>query len=418
MSSPERRELFADRDFVCYWSARTSSIAGSSVSFLVLPVLAYQISGSALTTGLVTGLNAVAYLLTGLFAGLAADRYDRKRLMVTADWGRAVFTALIPILYATGHLNTGWLMAVVVINATLFVFFDAANLGALKAIVGAGRLAEANGVVWSAGTVAEIAAPGLAGLLLAVTSAANLMIIDAVTFLASALLVHAIRTPLSAARTARQRLRKELAAGAAFIWHHAALRAATAATVGQAIAEGLVVGQLVVYAATVLHVREGDPWLGACYGAISVGALIASLALPAMSRRWPIQRIILASLAISTVMLGILALTRVVVLAVLVLTIWALAYLLTFVGTATFRQQVAPDELQGRVSVMGRMVSGGAGVSAGALIGGIITQAVGVGWAVGLGAVLTGLTFAAVLQPLRHAATTQRAEEKTDANLA
>lgn len=403
MSKPARRDLFTsgNPDFLCYWSARVVSIAGSSMSFVVLPVLVYQISGSAVATGLVTGMSGISYVCVGLLAGLIADRWDRKSLMLTADWGRAALTGAIPVLHAAGHLTTTVLMIIVALNAALFVLFDAANLGALKKIVGPDRFVAANSIVWSAGTVAEIAAPGAAGLLLAATSAANLVTVDAVSFVVSALLVHAIRIPLKAPPTADHGLRTQMMAGARFIWRHRALRAATAATIGQAMAEGLVVGQLVIYAAADLGVHKGNPWLGACYGAISVGAFAASITLPAITRRWPIGALILASLTISALMLAALAVARQAIFAVPLLALWAMTYLLVFVGTATCRQQAAPDALQGRVSVLGRMVSGGAGVSAGAVLGGLITQAAGAQWSIGAGAILTAVTTAAVYRPLR-----------------
>ena len=84
-----------DPDFRRYWLARALSITGSMVTAIALPVLVYRLSGSTVLTALVTALESAPYLLTGLFAGALADRWNRRRVMVSADLVNAVLVGSI-----------------------------------------------------------------------------------------------------------------------------------------------------------------------------------------------------------------------------------------------------------------------------------------------------------------------------------
>src|SRR6266540_1465546 len=101
MAQPLRR----DREFRRYFVARMVSGAGSMVTYVALPVLVYQVTGSNLWTGFVAVSEALPYLCFGLVAGAVADRFDRRRLMVGADLGSAAALGSIPVAYALGVLT-------------------------------------------------------------------------------------------------------------------------------------------------------------------------------------------------------------------------------------------------------------------------------------------------------------------------
>ncbi len=90
-----------DADFRRFWWARFYSLAGSVITLVALPVLVYRLSGSALLTALVSGLEAAPYVVFGLFAGALTDRWNRRRVMIVAD---SVSAALI----ASARSRTCW----------------------------------------------------------------------------------------------------------------------------------------------------------------------------------------------------------------------------------------------------------------------------------------------------------------------
>ena len=107
----ERRRLF-DADFTRWYASRSIGVAGTAASAVALPLLVYRTSASPALTAAVVGLEALPYLLFGLFAGAAADRFDRRRMMVAADIACALMLATVPIADLAGALNPWHVLAV------------------------------------------------------------------------------------------------------------------------------------------------------------------------------------------------------------------------------------------------------------------------------------------------------------------
>src|SRR6185436_4730872 len=195
---PDR--LRDDPDFRRYWLARALSVTGSMVTAIALPVLVYRLSGSTVLTAMVTALEAAPYLLAGLFAGALADRWNRRRTMVTADLVNAVLVGSIPVAHLFGVLTVVQVLVVAFTVQGVYTFFDGANFGALPVLVGRARVAQANSAVWTASSLIELFVPPLTGLILAVLNPATLLTVDALSFVASALAVRGIVRAMSERR--------------------------------------------------------------------------------------------------------------------------------------------------------------------------------------------------------------------------
>ncbi len=151
--------MLRDRTFALFWAAHTVSEAGSRITYVVAPILVYRLTGSALNTGFLAALEAMPYLLFGLLAGALTDRVDRRRVMVGCSVLQAALLAGIPIASATHALGIVQVYVVAVLSASLFVWFDAANFGALPLVAGRDRLVEANSAIWAASSVIAVARP-------------------------------------------------------------------------------------------------------------------------------------------------------------------------------------------------------------------------------------------------------------------
>jgi MFS family permease len=125
-----------DRDWRRFVTSRLISLTGTSVTFVAFPVLVYSLSGSPLVASLVAALEAVPYLMFGLPAGVLADRLNRKRVMVAVEAVNAVVLASIPIASWFDALTVPHLLVAAFVVPALFVFFDAADFGALPTLVG------------------------------------------------------------------------------------------------------------------------------------------------------------------------------------------------------------------------------------------------------------------------------------------
>ncbi len=124
-------------------------MVGSAVTGVVLPLVVYQITGSAAQTGALFAFRVVPYLLFGLVAGPIADGGNRRRLIIGGNLVEGALVATIPIADLFGDLTIAQIYVVALLAATAFVFSDAAVFGAVPVLVGPERLPAANGALSS-----------------------------------------------------------------------------------------------------------------------------------------------------------------------------------------------------------------------------------------------------------------------------
>jgi len=342
------------------------------VSLVVLPVLVFDRTGSAALTGLLSTAQFGPYLLFGLAAGAVADRVNRRRLMVGTELASAALLASVPVAASFGVLGTGQLLAIALLNGSLFVWFDAANFGALPTIVGRDRLPAAVGAVSLASVAADVAGPAVAGLLLAVVAPAAAVTANAACCLVSALLLRCVPAAFQSARDSMPApgpLRGEVVDGLRFLWRQPLIRTMTLLASGLSLTTGAVLGLLVVYATSGLHLSARDPRIGLLFTAVAVGGLIASAAAPKLARRASAGRWMLGALAANLLTLVALAAAPTFGSALALLTAHAATYVTFTLVAITVRQQLVPDELSSRVNITARML-GVAGRPLGAAVGG------------------------------------------------
>ncbi|HEX7303070.1 MFS transporter [Lentzea sp.] len=399
-----------DRDFTRYLNARVLSVFGAVVSAVTLPVLVYRLTGSAGWTSAVTAAEALPYLVFGLPAGALADRLDRQRMMVALDFAVAGALLTVPLAWLAGALTAPHVVVVAFATQTAFVFFDAANFGALPALVGKDRLTDAYSRLWGRTTVLELVVPGLTGLLVAVVAPAALLAVNALTGVGSALLLRAITRSLANPRPVQGagELVADVREGLRFLWREPVIRTLTLVGVTHSAASGAWVAVVVPFADRVLGVApSGDVRLAALFSCWGVGAIIASRSLPRLTRRWGNARVALGALPLS-LLGGVLVLVGghwLVVCAAAVCWGWAGATVV--INGITYRQQVCPEELQSRVNTTGRMVAWGLGQPLGAVLAGGVSVAAGdprAGLAAGLVVLALGVATAWVTPELRRAA--------------
>jgi len=372
-----------DPDFRRYWLARVLSITGSMVTAVALPVLVYRLSGSPFLTALVSALEAAPYLLTGLFAGALSDRWNRKRVMVSADLINAVVIGSIPLAHWLGVLTVPQVLVVGFVVQTVYTFFDGANFGALPVLVGRARVAQANAAVWTVSSLVELFVPPLVGLVLAWFNPATLLALDALSFIASASAVRGILRAMSERREGQAPLRPrvvfaDIAEGIRFLVRHAGVRTMTIVGSLQSFAGGGFVALMVVWLDRVLHVGTSGLRFGLVWGAWGIGGLAAAVGLPRLLKRLPPAAITLYAIPVSAVLGIVTPLMPNWPLAAIALLAWGSAYVLVIVNAISYRQQVTPEQLLGRVNTAGRMLSWGVGWTLGSIVGGVLGSQLGV----------------------------------------
>src|SRR5579872_4443472 len=373
--------LWRDRSFALFWLARTISVSGTAITTVVLPILVFRLTNSALATALLATFEAVPYLCFGLLAGALADRLDRRRMMVLSDALNTVLLGSIPVAAAFSALSLPLIYAVSLLSATAFVWFDAASFGALPALVGRERIVAANSAITTAGTIAAIAGPAVGGMLAATIGPAPAISFDAASYAASALLLS--RVPRSFAlssaasgkaseqESAVRRTLDDIRAGLTYLWHQRLVRALTLLVSGLSFSGGAVLGLLVVYAVRALGLAHTDARIGLLFTAGALGSLVASLLLPLLAKRYPAGRVVLAGISLNLLFLIGLALAPGFGVALALMLVWEMSYTVVTISSISLRQRVTPDALQSRVNASARMVAWG-GAPIGAAIGGAV----------------------------------------------
>lgn len=182
-----------NRDFMSLWAAQAVSAMGARVTRTVLPMLALlTIGASASEVAILSALGVAPGLLVSLLAGGTVDRSPKRRLMIAADLGRAVLLLTVPLAALIGGLTMTQLYIVAGLVGAGTMLFDIADNTFLPAIVGRDRLVEANARLEATEAVAEGAGPWLGGVLVGAIGAPMAILVDALSYLWSALFLRRI----------------------------------------------------------------------------------------------------------------------------------------------------------------------------------------------------------------------------------
>ncbi|MEV2270576.1 MFS transporter [Nonomuraea africana] len=286
-SVPLRRQ----RDYRLLWTARTVSITGSEVSKLAVPLAAVTLlAASPAQMGVLTAVAFLPALLFGLHAGALADRLTRHRpLMIACELVSAAAALLVPLAWLSGFLSVPLLVAVALVIGTAGVVFKAANFPHLAVVVPADRRTEAMAGFHASYSVASITGPGLAGLLVQALTAPLAVLMEALSFLASALMLRSIRTPDDHAPSPSRGMWRDVVEGLRVSLTRPVLRAVLGAGVTLNFFAMAYIAIAILYMVQVLRIPQGA--IGALTAVSGVGGLIGAWATTRLARRFGEDRV-------------------------------------------------------------------------------------------------------------------------------
>jgi MFS family permease len=177
--------MLRDRSLIALLTAELISRFGSQLTYLALPWFVLVTTGSPTKMGLVFAAELAPMALLGIPAGSVVQRLGPRTSMLIADAARAPIVALVPLLNAIGGLSFTLILVVAVLLGTFGCAYFTCQRLILPAVVGEGEqeLAQANSLVEGAGNITNLLGPALAGVLIAFLGAANVMWLDAASFL-------------------------------------------------------------------------------------------------------------------------------------------------------------------------------------------------------------------------------------------
>jgi MFS family permease len=372
---PLLRENFVFRRF---WIGQTISLFGDQVSIIALPLVAVLVlHANAAQMGYLIAAELVPNLLFALHAGAWVDRRGRRRqLMILTDLGRGALVATIPIAYAFDALTIHQLYVVAFLVGSLAVVFQVAYASLFVAVVERESYVEASSLLAGSRAFSFVVGPSLGGILVQVLRAPFALVLDAVSYVFSALFLGSVNPEEPPTEEAE---RGHVVAGARFVMRTPSIRYALLATATINLFNFIFWALFILYAVRSLHVRPGT--LGLVLGAAAVGGVIGSLVTTRLGRRIGIGPTFLFGCILFPTPLLLVPLAggpEPVVLAMLFLAEFGsgLGVMILDISAASIFAALVPHRLRSRVSGAYTLVNYGVR-PLGSLIGGFLGTTIG-----------------------------------------
>ena len=301
----ERFRALRHRDFRLFWSGQLISLVGTWMQSVAQGWLMHRLTDSALMLGLLGFFQFLPVTLFSLWAGVIADRVDRRRMLLVTQACALAQAVALAALTTAGRIEA-WMLLVLAFAFGTFNAFDLpARQAVLVDLVDGERedLTNAIALNSAAFNTARVIGPAVAGVLLVTVGEAGCFWINAVSFLAVIASLIAIRP--TAPREARENLVESLRAGARYVMATTPIRNLL---VLLAITAGLgfqYMTLLPVYARSIL--AQGAGTYGLMVAAFGLGALTAAVTMTRRHERWDLRRNLLIGLTSSGAGLAVFA---------------------------------------------------------------------------------------------------------------
>jgi MFS family permease len=400
------QSLWHNRDFVRFWFGETLSLLGTQVTNLALPLTAiYAFGATEDQVGVLRFLQLVPYIGLALLFGVWVDRVSRRAVMLGSNLVRMVLVGLVPVLYELHVLNMGLLMVIACVLGIASVLFDVSWMPFVPVLVKHPKYyVEANSKMGISTSATDVAGPGFAGLLVAAVSAPIALVVDAVSYLISAVTLLRIHPEEPRrAPAADRRVLTELRDGLRWVFGNSILR--WLAFIGFCCNFSMITvwTMFLLYGTKDLHL--GSSTIGGIFAMASIGGLIGAMLSRRVLARFPLGRVYLiaqSGLLLGPIFIVLASGPRVAMIAVFVLSFFTTYLGLGIAGVivVSVRQTTTPVSMMGRMTACFRMLLFGGG-ALGGLNAGLLSGAVGARHAIAIAATASALVvIGLILSPV------------------
>ncbi|HUJ55128.1 MAG TPA: MFS transporter [Gaiellaceae bacterium] len=333
--------LRRNRDFLFLQGGQLLSTFGSSMSSIAYPLLALTLTGSAAKTGYVGAVEFAPLVLLAAPAGVLADRFDRRRLMIASDVTGAAAVGVLAALVLAGDARFWHVLVVAFVDSTAAVLYRAGSSGAFRAVVPRSQLADAASLSMARMSTVRLTAPPAGGALFGLARGLP-FVADAVSYGFSSLSLLLMRTRFQEERdpAARTHFRE----GLAYFWRMPFLRV----TIGMIAVSNLAASGAPIAVIILAH-RHGlsSAAIGALIALQGVALLAGSTLSPLLRRLVPMRGILLSEFWAALVFAAFLAFPSVYVLAAAA-ALHAFWFPNTDSAMTAYSYLLIPDRLLGR----------------------------------------------------------------------
>ena len=390
------------------WTSLTITSFGAQITNLALPLAAaVMLQATPWQMGVLVALETLPFALVSLHAGVLIDRVRKLPIVIACAVGRGVALLAIPVAAYFGTLSIELLFVVGFLCGVQNVVGGAAYQVLITKMAGRNRLVEANAKVALGETSAALVGPGMAGGLIQLVTAPFAILLDALTFVASGLLLRRIHVPNDMPEPGpRHSIAAEIHEGLLLVWRDRTLLGlAWVAGVWQ-ILHHMQMAVLILFATRELGLSAGS--IGITYAFGGLGCVLASAFAERLSARFGVGPVIIHGLTLTALAWQTFGLiSGPVWLATLIvggtMLVFDFGAVLFGINYLALRQAITPDRLLGRMTATMRFLTVAA-APLGSLVGGALATAIGLrATLLTIGVLALMLVVAAVLwSPVRR----------------
>jgi MFS transporter, DHA1 family, staphyloferrin A biosynthesis exporter len=351
VSHRARIQIFSSLRHVDYrylWTGTLMMSAGQWVQQVTLGWLLYDLTGNSILLGALNGLRALPFLITGPMAGVAADRMDRRTLLIGTQWVLVVTAVLMGALVASPFLHVWHIFLFTLITGIAWTITEPVRMSMIPNVVPKEDLANAIALNSGGFNLMKVIGPALGGALIAWFGAAENFFVQAIAYSGVLAMIYLMHIPSHSAEARRATALANLKEGFAYVWSTPAVLALMMLAYVPRVFAVPYQTLMPVFQKDVLKI--GPEGLGLLMAAPGVGAVIAVLTLASFGHRIERQGLLLVG---SIVVLGgfLMFFSQITWLPVALVTLVIIgAFQMFFLAsTATILQLIVPDELRGRV---------------------------------------------------------------------
>jgi len=374
------------RNFRLFSIGQFISLSGTWMQQVAVAWMVLQLTDSAFSVGLVTTLGGLPMAMFTLYAGVLADRIDKRRFLLLIQSLMLLVAAALAALTLADAITLTWIMVLVACYGVLVAFEVPTRQAFVVEMVGKDDLIHAIAINSSVFNATRVVGPAIAGVLISVAGVAAAFVVNAVSFVAVLAALLAMRFPPETRVPVEVNAREAFREGMRFVLERPGPRRLILLTGVVSIFGSSFVVMLPVLARDALGV--GAEGYGVLVAATGVGSLAGALILAAFGGRLPRQRLIFLGAGTLGLVLTVVGWIPWFGVAVAALAVAGCALIFTYVNINTVLQTQAPDHLRGRV--MGFFAFMALGMSPlGAFQIGWLSEHLGVAWAMTLGGIVT-----------------------------
>jgi len=360
------RLIFQYRSFRLFWLGFTFSVLGDSLTRVALTWYVYETTQSAEALGWLAFWYTGPVVVGGLVAGSLLDRFDRRVVMVADNVIRGAAVAAIPLLHALGLLALWHVYVVAAVYGLLMMISLAGGPALIPSLVSGDALDTTNALETLSWTLGGIFGPVLAGLLISLIGAPNVILVDAVSYFAFALALLQINVPPDS-QTQTDKEQYHLGHAIRLLLTNKVLFSTTFMFMAFNIGGGFLSVWLPILTDQTLG--GGSELYGVLLGVMSVGEVVSAFLVGSRALRPPLGLLICVMQILSGLALALLSFGGNLWLVSLGLALFGAFSAPLTIWAQTLRMQVIPERLRGRTFALLRMIMQSGGPLGGAMAG-------------------------------------------------